>query len=305
MTQTTTPDASDALAAANEKIAALRLSLQQSIGELDESIRSKSDRLAKVLGAVNRKQAAALVADSMRRTLQERRAQMLRQAAAATRLDRHVKTVSCGAVTADGRLVRDEHDQRRLNVLPYDLSALDLASLLLDDAKIEAFAKEAVADAPASGPDVLQLQAEMNTLADELTELHESRRALRERLRGFVDIELSPLVPEDFFARHNSLEHAPEGGVPTVTYADPTWPAITHDPGALQAGTAAGLQDDDDEGETMSVPGFSVGVASADAPSMNPPLGPDRLQAQTPAGADSLDDIVITPAMLKELERGH
>ncbi len=199
-----------------------RQALRQAIADLDAAIVEKTNRLTDLeRRSVTRADAAALVAKNMRDSLKAHRLEMRMRAARAGYLSSHVPVSNFSTIDGTGRHKRSRSEPKRLDILPHDLSATDLAAILLDDEAIDAFAAEAIesTDAPTQGAPVAELAAEADALADELDEMHKRRHELRGRLSGFVSMALSPLVPDSFFQRSSKANITPSLG-PKVTAFD-------------------------------------------------------------------------------------
>lgn len=199
-----------------------RQALRQAIADLDAAIVEKTNRLTGLeRRSVTRADATALVAKNMRDSLKAHRLEMRRRAARAGYLSSHVPVSNFGTIDGTGRHKRSRSEPKRLDILPHNLSATDLAAILLDDEAIDAFAADAIesTDAPAQGAPVAELAAEADALADELDEMHKRRHELRERLSNFINMALSPVVPDSFFQRSSKANVSPSPE-PKVTQFD-------------------------------------------------------------------------------------
>lgn len=178
----------------------LRIEARRGLDAVDGAIRDKTDRLAVVTTfSVNQTDAAALIAADIKRTLEEPRRKLAQRAAQARHLFNHRPVAKFGAINAKGEIQETTSEPRPLNILPYNLSVLELAALVLTDAQIEAFAQQAVADCDVFGPSVDQLKAEADGLADELRELHHHRVEVKAEFGQLISATVSPLVSNSFF----------------------------------------------------------------------------------------------------------
>lgn len=177
----------------------LRIEARRGLDTVDAAIRDKIDRLAVVTRTVNQNDAAALIVADIQRALAEPRRKLAQRAAQAGYLFNHKPVAKFGAINAKGEIQETTSEPRPLNILPHNLTVLELAALALTDAQIEAFARKAVEDLPVLGPGVDQLKAEADEFADELRELHRHRLEIKEEFGQLINATVSPLVSNSFF----------------------------------------------------------------------------------------------------------
>ncbi len=207
---------------ANQQMQEARQTLQQAITDIDSAIVEKTQQLHDLnLRSVTKADAAALVAKDMRDSLREYRQRAKNAAASAARLSSHAPVSNFETINGDGEHVRSEPRSPMPLRLLFNITAIELAAIVLDDDAIDAFAADAIAstDAPDDGPSVAELAAQADVLADDLEAMHKRRRELRKQLDGFISIALSPYVPDSFFRRSAAADISPSPE-PKVTQFD-------------------------------------------------------------------------------------
>lgn len=207
---------------ASQQMQEARQMLQQAIADIDGAITEKTQQLHDLNSrSVTKADAAALLAKDMRDSLREHRLRTKGVVMQATRLSSHAPASNFGVINGDGKHVRSTSPSPLPLRLLSNITAIELAAIMLDDDAIDAFAADAIAstEAPDDGPSAAELAAQADVLADELEAMHKRRRELREQLDGFISIALSPYVPDSFFRRSN-VRDIPPSPEPKITQID-------------------------------------------------------------------------------------
>lgn len=223
-----TSAALEAIAAVQQRTAQARADLATALGALDDVIREKSEQLARLQSSsVSQAQVAQGIADGLRAYLAEGQARLRGVGRSFALLGAYRTVVHFGVISGDGSHMKDVKRPHPLDwhgMLAEPSGALSAAALalVLDDAGIEAFAEHAAREsgAPETGPSIDELDEQARELADELEALHEDRFTLHAQLKDFIEMSVSPMVPNSFFNRQPSAEGAPSSADPTVRYLD-------------------------------------------------------------------------------------
>ena len=180
-----------------QMIQAFRTEAQKKIEALDASLQEKMNTRAEVEASICLEDAAALIERSINTVLQNRLESIQRQAGLASRLAFHADTVEV-SFNSVGGVSTTVRSKRPLSILPYNMEALDVLSLLWGGKEIKAFAKGAALAAgskPApegrSSVEALQLA---EALGREIEDISRARKDAVDTLSGFIDVALVPFI---------------------------------------------------------------------------------------------------------------
>jgi len=179
-----------------------RADISKAIAGLDATIRAKVEQHEKLtLRSVNQADMAQSIAAGLRAYIAGKRAELKRNTDRFANLSEHRSITTFGSINGDGRHVKSVRTPTAFKWCDYLDDPLMVLAVLITDADIDAFAERAAREsgAPETGPGIDELAAQANALATEIENLYEKRHELRGQLSHFIDISLSPMVPNSFF----------------------------------------------------------------------------------------------------------
>lgn len=191
-----------------EQLGTLKTEARAAMAALDAQIRDRTAQLGRIVKSVRQADAAALIVADLRRQVGEWRQKLADRAAAATTLRAHAELTMQSGMNGDGSPEYATTVPRPLDILEYNAPGLAALALLWDEDKIEAWAQEqaAAAGCPEQGKSIAELKEAADALHIEILELNEQRAQARAALANLIDMELSPLIDAEQFAR----VHAPQ-----------------------------------------------------------------------------------------------
>jgi len=195
----------------------VKADLRANLAKIKTQIDSRKQELSHIRW-VDPKTARQAIMDTIGDQLADARDAMMKRAEFACAARTHASTTTCSGVNASGESIfsvsqKATHDSLASTLAPYDMSAIEWASLIITQKHLEQFADHAIAKTGCAGEGQTPAEIENRTaqLAKEISELeYQFNRATRAAER-LVNSELVGLKPEHVAPQVREFDpYAPE-----------------------------------------------------------------------------------------------